>query len=1346
MDIFSELDPLGTGSKKPYIDKKDFFQNLKNPPKKVLKDLASTNSEDTFPTNFNITSDSTESNNTQTIESESSKFDDMEFADFDKFREKDVPASDKIKSPKTYRKESNKKAMQHQSLSVSLPPEEISGSKDAHKNSHNYSISNSLASSRFESKDSIESVQSLVKLPSPKKYLHSTRKSEFITEYGGNKSQSIDRSFPVDFSSTSESPASPLRSCSSSANSRLSSSSTEMENVPEPPPRGSGSILINPPPLPPKKHSSRAGIKPPPRPPHGDGHFHYDFLEREYGSPSPTRKIRGTGSPKSTRGRFDDNFSPPLPLLPKRSDTSSAFSNSSFEDSFNSIIQSPSPHKSASDNTSKPEKNLSNLTKDITLSQLTSTFLTDLADNLGMSVTDVTSLTLQQLTECIESLGKKEAAPENKKSHSEVISSALETTDTSPVSEMQKSKVDSIVANEPLFKATFDQEQSEKCSNNYDKYAVFRELLELEKVSSDFTAQKSSEEDEPIACENQEVESGDLEDDAQSDEMDETIASLANLTVKLPASLENQTKEVSTYYEMKPSTELIDSPKENESSPPEETPSEKQSFNDDNFNMTDSFSDLCNIQADKPERAEKEENIKESKESLDNFVITAEEVNELSKIIDKKSEMKPSVSTSSDKYAALRDIIVESEQPSSVKKDNPVTSPSKESVRSSLEVDFQDLFSDTFAQPLANVSTKVTAKKEEEAQATVLDIFEEIKMLNTDTHRLKEVKPVSNLESMFAIFTETKQKKESAKEDENWLKFESNVTQSDKSSGEGQGSIGGISPWSPEGKEFNREPVVKRSAQRLSGESDNDWKDEEESEETNGRAKGEGPCCVRYPRYDVPPFEDRSFYEESAEGEKDRAFRDKVCRKSMGVPWMKSAHRPREPLPWHDETRWEEERRRHMHRKAPYKDEEEYKAYWMCRPKQRPWNGEREGYWGPDHQFYEDEYKRRMALWTEEERENRERFSSQESMSYDDSERWFRRECERRRYEEEGMFYRARAPDGEYPPRDNYKKSDNHYFQEGRERHYDYPPSWEEEYGTKRAEESPRYLPWKKHWPKRPNSANDGREMMYVDVRQKCAVSRSECSDNDADIYHRPYRSRSRESYWGSDQEFKSSGERFYWSEEPDTKGESFHRKRMNRHRTRPHLKPQSSPFEDDFTQNMERNEAPCESASTEAHIRPDVDMKQPPSPRSPRGAKEQGRREQKVYKGSNYFDDDLTPTASTSSDASDRQRISSDLKITPEELPSDVKDPPTSISAAEGSGRDSFFNGGPTFDDEAFTFRSELEDQVPERATTLPIKNSRHLKYTNVRSKGDQYIKKSESINIFSRNNDPFDDDEFFN
>lgn len=51
-DVFTELDPLGTGRSKPYVDKKLFFQELKNPPKKVLKDLVPTTQSQTLLTDI----------------------------------------------------------------------------------------------------------------------------------------------------------------------------------------------------------------------------------------------------------------------------------------------------------------------------------------------------------------------------------------------------------------------------------------------------------------------------------------------------------------------------------------------------------------------------------------------------------------------------------------------------------------------------------------------------------------------------------------------------------------------------------------------------------------------------------------------------------------------------------------------------------------------------------------------------------------------------------------------------------------------------------------------------------------------------------------------------------------------------------------------------------------------------------------------------------------------------------------------------------------------------------------------------------------------------------------------
>lgn len=242
--------------------------------------------------------------------------------------------------------------------------------------------------------------------------------------------------------------------------------------------------------------------------------------------------------------------------------------------------------------------------------------------------------------------------------------------------------------------------------------------------------------------------------------------------------------------------------------------------------------------------------------------------------------------------------------------------------------------------------------------------------------------------------------------------------------------------------------------------------------------------------------------------------------------------------------------------------------------------------------------------------------------------------------------------------------------------------------------------------------------------------------------------------------------ERTYWSEGPDSKTDTLHRKRIARHKTRPSQKTQS-PFEDDFAQSVEHAEpsaaGPVESlAPVDTRVRPEVaDQKREPPPRSPsssiRCPKDHPRRDisREYSKRSSYFEDDLTPTASASSDASDRQRLSADLKATPEESPYDTKEPqqPSDGFVSEDSGRDSFFNGDLRFDDDAFVFKSELEDNVPDhRATTLPLKNSRQ-KYgpgnnnnNNKGSRSDQYIRKSESVNIFARENDPFDGDDFFN
>ncbi|XP_076380375.1 DAB adaptor protein isoform X2 [Megalopta genalis] len=1351
IDVFTELDPLGTGLIKPYVDKKDFFQHLKNPPKKVLKDLVPTSSTDTFQANFSTISDSQETVQQvrNDLTSKDNHFDDSNFANFDRFDDGEAVQPVCTRSDSAQRSETVAKPAHHQPLAVALPPEDSSATKSPAVSAVPTTGTASLLS-RMD-KDSTESMHGLVQLSSP---IKSARRKEFDIDLPNNKSQSIDKPFPVDFSATSESPASPLKSCSSDANSRLSSSSAELELVPEPPPRGATNILINPPPLPPKKQGGRVAMKPPPRPPHTDGYFHYDFPEREQSAPIATSE-RSQSPAKDVKGHFDDNFSPRVPLSGK-SDLISSMTTSTFEDSFSSMV--PTTNLSTfftSTNTSSSTKK-AKPSLDITLSQLTSSNLNELANSLGMTVQELTSLTLQQLTECLAILSAKEAAANGSKDATPVVQEPVTTTKT------QSDQPGSYTESQSFVQA---KEPETKYDTTYDKYAVFRELLELEQMEkNEENVMKDNVEDEISDAMKETFDSTESQQD--DDSKTESLASLVNLTVKLPPSNEDLAKDDSANAKGE----------ENESS--SSLTSEKAHSVEaegkirTSISETETVADFLTKQAtaEAEEEAERRNFIAEveapekTSEANEDFDKPVESNTEENGSLAEKAEVKSSVSTSSDRYAALREIIGEpepmpkqaEEEASNSSRVSPVIPTSIQS-KGVAEMELLNLFSDT---PPSSSSPKNQPKKDEDSKPMTMDIFEEIKMLSTSTTEAKEIKSL-NAQDIFCPFTELKQERDDSKDDGNWAKFDNVLFAANKPPSEGPQPLTSTSPWSPDGKEFHKESAFK-GAFRQSGDSDNEWKDEEESEESNGRTRGEGRFwCGHPPRFNQPAFGDRPFYEETgpaSANKRDRSFlrSDRMVKKSRDVAWLKNpSHRPRDSS-WHDE--WEEELRRFLQRKMPYKDEEDqYEAHWKCRTQPQRWNC-------PHEPFYDEERKRKLALWNEEDR-----FGSQESMGYHEEDRWYRRKCERRRWEEDARFWNRRTPgppDADYPTRESY-----YYYREGRERPHDYPDNWDEEYGSDRpGDDSPRYNPSgrKRHWPKRPNSANEGRnaDIVYAESRGKFGTSRSECSDNDSDPYLRPsQRSRSRESYWGSDQEYDSWAERPYWSEGPETKSESLHRKRIPRHKPRqPHTKAQG-PFEDDFAQSLEHADpSPAEVlTAAEPRIRSDMNEQKPALPPSPssskRYAKDLPRKEvQREYsKRSSYFEDDLTPTASASSDASDRQRLPSDLKATPEELPCDNKDThqATDGFVSEDSGRDSFFNGDLRYDDNAFAFKSELEDNVPDhRATTLPLKNhNRQGKYSSGnnnnnsnKSRTDQYIRKSESVNIFVRENDPFDDDDFFN
>ncbi|XP_066584998.1 protein disabled isoform X2 [Prorops nasuta] len=1374
IDVFTELDPLGTGLIKPYIDKKDFFQHLKNPPKKVLKDLVTTNSTETFPTNFSITVDSVESSsrsrNDSVMSRDSDGFEDGNFANFEQFEDEATTSTPRARAESPRKREpssSSVRGTHHQPLSVNLPPED----SPITKTTYTSVVSSSTVTKTInrQEKDS----DTMVKLPSPKKYLSSTRKRDFDIELSSSRGQSMEKSFPVDFTTTTESPASPLRSCSSDANSRLSSSSAELELVPEPPPRGAGSILINPPPLPPKKQQGgRGGMKPPPRPPHTEGHFHYDFLEREEASPSPTKTKERSKSPlRESKGQFDDNFSPP-PQLPGRSDVIGTMTASTFEDSFSSILPTTTLSSLFTCTSSTTESRRTKPSLDIIMSQLTSSNLAELATSLNMTISELTSLTLHQLTECLASLAAKESANLSTEPEStNVAPPVMESPDTPKLESVHKVVETSFVVTETSFQASFEVEPQQLQEATYDKYAALRELLEMEQTQEEFKDESMNEED-ATGMKRSESEELDKQEEGRSEP--ESLSSLVNLTVKLPPTEDSLKEEPESLYE---------DAKDTFSSPIRDV----EQKTDNTYNERDEIETT----AESSLKFVQNEMEFDSEEKITNVAMVDAEEKPQEKHNDINSDrvgvlVRTDVEETNDRYAALRKIIGEPEVPKMEeehvvlsRQSSPNIQPSSTS-KSLAEAELLNLFSDVLPAPAS--PKQKSRSKEEDLKAVAMDIFEEIKMLNTDL--AKSTKPVSGFEDMFCPFVETKPEVES--KDENWAKFDTCQFGGHKDSSRGGGSLGGTSPWSPDGKEFHREPMNFKGHRHMR-DSDND----EEEAEDNGRLREDSRYCCHHPHFDTAPaaFEERPIYDEIPGDKRDRMYRDRISWKSRGGPRSKPCHRPRglspSSPPWHDESlrgpEREETLRRYTQRKPSYKDEEEpYEVHWKC----RSMKSQRSCCGGHGHEhaggsFYDEERKRKIVLWNEEER-----FGSQESMGYvEDEDRRVRRKYDRRRWEQDdGRFWNRRGPppppDPDYPNREVY-----YYYRDSRERPpYDYPPYEEDYVPEKTIQDDPhRYSGRKRLGPKRPNSANDGRngsDIVYDEPRYRCGTSRSECSD-DLDPYLRSsQRSRSREIYWGSDVECDSWVDRSYWSEGPDVKSEALKRKRVIRHKLRPPpLTKTQSPFEDDFSQSIEHVETPAADTPGEFRLRAAlVDQKRegprpsPPglpspsrvqvSPAGSRGSKEgHSRRDGGTREGSkrsSYFEDDLASVPSVSSDTSERQRLPSDLKVTPEEPPTDSKDPyqPIDAFSTEDSNRDSFFNGDLRFDDDddAFAFKSELQDSVPDsRITNLALKNSRQSKYSgnNNNSKSarsDQYIRKSESVNIFVRKNDPFDDDDFFN
>ncbi|XP_050352739.1 protein disabled isoform X3 [Nymphalis io] len=416
-DVFTELDPLGTGRSKPYVDKKLFFQELKNPPKKVLKDLvppahsllsdilpgpSETRAEAYGPPTA-LSSLSRHSGGTVAIAKptrptfSSDFFTSDPFAETDPFDNTDPFRDDPFTSVQDFPKLS------------SLRTEEPKGdfSKELIQDKPEPDAARNVFNGPLQ--------VSLPPEPAPK--------SPRLPRQNTNTSTIRQRPH---------------------ASSKLNAESASP-----------------PPPLPPKKIAELSLI-PPPRPPHD----HEDMEESETPPlPKPARKKEPLAD-RSTKPR------------------QSSLATTSSEDEYLTPVPPPLPAAKRFD---------------ITLSQLLTLTMDDLAARLRVPATTLSSMTLPQLTEYLRSY----VATENEKSHvhldptkrpeKEKITPIIpEISAPSKVPEKPVTKAPLTTDFKPQFEDNFAPTETsdgfvanfddfdQKANPSYDKYAAFREIQEQE--------------------------------------------------------------------------------------------------------------------------------------------------------------------------------------------------------------------------------------------------------------------------------------------------------------------------------------------------------------------------------------------------------------------------------------------------------------------------------------------------------------------------------------------------------------------------------------------------------------------------------------------------------------------------------------------------------------------------------------------------------------------------------------------------------------------------------------------------------------------------------------------------
>lgn len=431
-DVFTELDPLGTGKIKPYVDKKYFFQDLKNPPKRVLRDLSGSGSSGgggqeplQFDASFgrgeqrlSLSDIQSLENLTANIRTTASGMLGVSETEFDPFKEGGTdPFTDDPFNTDPFESTFSKSASPldrkmaedgrkseppvfNGPLQVSLPPE----------SSWN---TNAAAVRNLERSDSIS--------PTP----HGIVRTRPI----GNRYNSVDiggSSLSGKKTKQNLLPGSKFGKRDANIQRLQETDSMSETEAPEPPPRPDSVSHAEPPPLPPKKQFSDLII----RPNSGssassrDSSTRYDFLSNKKSQPHsqdenapplplPSRRVGKTESsypgPGRPQKKTEDDYLTPLsttdiPTLlppPQKKDptkvtrgagrTKSDTEKNIFDDhSFNTTTLS---NQAANSLGSKQS-----LDEEMTVSKLLSMRIDELATKLGVPVSKLSTMTLLELT------------------------------------------------------------------------------------------------------------------------------------------------------------------------------------------------------------------------------------------------------------------------------------------------------------------------------------------------------------------------------------------------------------------------------------------------------------------------------------------------------------------------------------------------------------------------------------------------------------------------------------------------------------------------------------------------------------------------------------------------------------------------------------------------------------------------------------------------------------------------------------------------------------------------------------------------------------------------------------